>query len=775
MNFTNLNDVEFEYLCKDVMTRRLGIDLERFGKGKDGGIDLTDDAYHRNIVIQVKHYIKTDFNGLLQSLKKEVEKVKKINPKQYYVCCSKELTPQNKAKIFSLFKDYMDSSANIITAIEISDFLENPENIDILRKHFKLWIDSTSILSDFLSNDVFIDSEVLLAGIDNEVNLFVRTAAFEEALKCLENNKALIIIGNPGVGKTITSKMIVLYYASLGYRVRYTTDGTDLKGLKRSLSQSPDTKEVILLDDCFGQAYFNMKETQGNELIQLIKYVNIRSNKVLIMNSRVTIYNEAEQRTQELIRSFDREEYKAYILNLDNISLEEKAKIFYNHLFFSEVPQEYFDNIKEDKKYRDIVKHKNYNPRIVDFVCSSRHYSGVDPCHYADYILECLDNPDKVWTDEYERRLTAADRHLLTTVHSLTNTYADFDLVKRCYELNISNREYIDHTINHFEQSLARLQESMLSIVDVKGSKMIGVINPSINDFLRIRLESNPLELKDLLSVCNNPTQFSRLMSKEDYDKHMYEAFKDHSILSYFFENDDLKNRYIAWYCSEHNICDNNYRDEIVSFLLHHVRSKHGITTYFNDSQIVIKLFSPELDDFYNLKELLLNAESFYTITEYFELNDLVEFVNQIEWLFDSYEMDYYINISRLVIRETAEWYYDDVPVDAYDIDVSTIISYTSERNECGINYDLDAAGDQIEEEVRDIIYQEIADIEKRISSTINPNNDIFDGMEVYPFGGYSLAESYTEAYESSDSSKVFTEYKYSEDEDAIIDYVFDR
>ena len=75
----------------------------------------------------------------------------------------------------------------------------------------------------------------------------------------------LIIIGAPGVGKTITSQMLVLYYAAQGYRVRYTTDGADLTGLTKALSQSRETKEVILLDDCFGQAYFNMKETQENE------------------------------------------------------------------------------------------------------------------------------------------------------------------------------------------------------------------------------------------------------------------------------------------------------------------------------------------------------------------------------------------------------------------------------------------------------------------------------------------------------------------------------
>ena len=145
LNFANLSDLEFEYLCKDVMSATLKVRLERFGPGRDDGVDLTDDAYQKNIVVQVKHYIATDVRGVIASLKKEVPKVQALNPEQYYVCCPKELTPQNKQEIYALFQDYMDSTANIITLIELNDFLEKEENAEILRRHFKLWLESTNI------------------------------------------------------------------------------------------------------------------------------------------------------------------------------------------------------------------------------------------------------------------------------------------------------------------------------------------------------------------------------------------------------------------------------------------------------------------------------------------------------------------------------------------------------------------------------------------------------------------------------------------------------
>lgn len=50
-NYRNLNDVEFEELCKDIMKRKLGVKLKTFRKGKDGGIDLQDNEKGNNITL----------------------------------------------------------------------------------------------------------------------------------------------------------------------------------------------------------------------------------------------------------------------------------------------------------------------------------------------------------------------------------------------------------------------------------------------------------------------------------------------------------------------------------------------------------------------------------------------------------------------------------------------------------------------------------------------------------------------------------------------------
>lgn len=79
LNYANLNDMEFEALCRDIMERILGVSLRRFGPGKDGGVDLTDDVSTKTVVVQVKHYRNSPIDQLVRSLKNELPKVKKLS------------------------------------------------------------------------------------------------------------------------------------------------------------------------------------------------------------------------------------------------------------------------------------------------------------------------------------------------------------------------------------------------------------------------------------------------------------------------------------------------------------------------------------------------------------------------------------------------------------------------------------------------------------------------------------------------------------------------
>lgn len=776
LNYALLNDVEFEYLCQDIMQKKLGIALRRFAAGRDGGIDLVDDVVKKNIIVQVKHYQKSTFSTLLRSLKKEVGNVKKQNPKQYYVCCSTELTPQNVAEIYSLFADYMESDRNVVTLLEIDDFLTAPENKDIFDKHYKLWLPSIDILSEIFNNDIFIDCQALLSGIENDKKIFVQTNAYDRALDLLSQDKALLIIGEPGVGKTITSKMLVWHYASQGYRARYTTDGADIKELKESLHRSKKMKEVVLLDDCFGQAYFNMKETQGNELLALIQYVNMSENKILILNSRVTIYREAEARAPELIKSIENKKYRLHRIDMSAISDVEKTKIFYNHLYFNNIKPEYFQAIKSNKNYRKIVLHKNYNPRIIEFVSNPNRYANISPSDYYSFVMKHLDNPEKVWEDEYERRLKNVDRIFLTTLFSLSDTSIERVLLQKCFNYRLSKMSDVDDTIDNFKNSLARLQESFVNIVDDRGIEKLSMVNPSVNDYINLRIESNSLEKDRLVGSIIMVRQCKKLLSAECADEKIRNAFLDGSILDYFFESEEQRRSFIAYYVSSNKITDARYTWLVHSYL----RNICDVNTYekrkIYANQVFNGLFEESVNSFYKISELLSDFELLKTILRGFDLEDLV---GAISLCYKHYENDpRFTDICCGIIRDAIEAHCCDVDAKNFDLNFGSIVSECQEVDYefDGHHYtapDFDEASEIVKETVKETVKEEVISFIKRLPEEMT---DFFynfiDKVHINVGGADKVMTSYLDDRADYDDERYYRRTSGNLDE---VDSIFER
>ncbi|MCQ4936733.1 restriction endonuclease [Anaerotignum propionicum] len=762
LNYGNLNDVEFEYLCQDIMSKKLGVPMRRFASGKDGGIDLADSTHNPKIIVQVKHYIKTDINGLIRSLQKEIDKVKKIKSIQYYICCSKELSAKKINEIYTIFLDYMDSDKSVITINEIDEFLTDKENIDVLRKHYKLWISSTNILQDLNNNDIFIDCESLLSSSSKDEKYFVQTDAYNQALRCLSKYKTLFLIGDPGVGKTVTSKMLILYYAAKGYRVRYTTDVTNLASLKRSLVQDRNAKEIILLDDCFGQAYFEMKLSQGTELLSLIRFVNASKNKVLILNSRVTIFQEARKKTPEIVSSLENKEFKVQMINMSAISDLEKAKILYNHMYFRTKDEKYFQVIKASKNYLKIIKHKNYNPRIIEFVSNPNKYKDITESKYFDFIIQSLDNPHMVWNNEYEDRIQIVDRCLLMTLYSLTNTIASYELTEKCFIKRLKNMSGIDSTINQFECSLTRLQESFIKIIDDNGHKKLSMVNPSVNDYLKSKLEGNPLELNNILKSAGTITQYIRLNANEKIS----DLFKTGDILELIFESEFEKNRYITEFIVNNSITNISYKNNIYYYLEYFEND----IAYEEKANILIRLFNKEIFYFYGLDKFLLNLEIFGDILSGFEFKDLPLIFLTCYHYFEGVEG--FITMCEEIVDNAIYFCCDSVDATLFDVNIGLWLDeneniYIEEGNEKYIYETIK----EIENYIKNIVINEIAEILNELPSNLGVwfKNTLCHHVNV------EGVEDMVTAYIKDDYDREDDCYYYEPSSDHDIDLIFNR
>ena len=762
-NFNNLSDHEFEILCKDIMQEKLHKDLYIFPKGRDEGIDITENSFFHTVIIQVKHYANSTYSDLRRSLKDEVEKVHKLKPKRYYICCSMELKRSRKIELYKLFSNYMESADDIIAGQDINEFLERAENSAIVRKHYKLWLESMNVLNELLNQNVFVDCESLLYNIEEEQKEFVATKCYEECIDILNRERMLLLLGMPGTGKTMTTKMLALYYASKKYRVRYTTNG-DLNDLKSALSADKNQKEIVLLDDCLGQHYFKMKETQQNELLGLIKYISMNPNKKLIMNSRVTIFQEAKERSIELKQFAEDEKFRIKILDMGKISIADKGRIFHNHIYFKGLPKEYYQEICRDKNYCKIVKHKNYTPRIMEFVTRKVNYKEILPDGYYAYVMKCLDNPTEIWKDEFTKKLQQEDRIFLTTLYSMTETTIEEGRLQRAFNYRLKNTTNIDMTNNVWEDVLRRLEGAFIIIVEKFGKKEIGVINPSINDFLKEYLDENEPERENVKTYATESEQILRGFSIDA------RKLLDTGEIQEFNFCDEVQEIYITvHYLCKYEIFAERYVETVKRFF----EFVPGADAWglMNRCHLFVQLLTEKFSIFYGTREYM-DEDTIKAILSKFDLYDYEKTVKAMALLQDDYIYRKYGNIFMEFLKDEIEHFVDNVDAfDYYDSKVDDMIErkrfydgeewYIDDRTEV-----IDAVWEYLDEVVKNEIYARVIGLPDEMIEEVKK---ILDTLQISEYEVSDLVDY----MEQSDEESTYNGNKDNENDEKILDCIF--
>lgn len=508
-NLGILDPLDFEEICADILTIKLSIPIRTFKPGADGGIDGEGFKNGKKIIVQCKRY--NNFDSLKTVLKKELPKLELIEElEDYYIMVSLDLNPQEEEEIYKLFQNYMTSAENIITGKEIEKFLDIPENIEILKRHPKLWLSNSYILDLLNNQSILIDSDVLIDSIQRNQKFYVHTKYFYECLRILQEKNCILITGDPGVGKTTLSNMLILYYLNeygKNLKIRYSSCN-NFSDIKKSLSLD-EKPEVVLIDDFLGQIYDEVNRNNCNDLISLISFIQKRQNKIIILNSRIGILKNVFTLNEKFKSQL--ETLNLPNVNISNLNVYDKGRILYNYLTFKINDKNYLNEIINEKFYWKIIRHQNYNPRLIERITDKNFYENISPENYPSKIILILDNPSEVWKEEFEHHITKEDQLLLTSLFSLTNYCIEEEHLKNVF-MNRAEIEHLNFTIsNKYEDAMARMIESYIKIVIQDNKKMVSMINNSLNDYLNSFYISNPRGLSSLIETCNYTDQLVKL------------------------------------------------------------------------------------------------------------------------------------------------------------------------------------------------------------------------------------------------------------------------
>ncbi len=490
-DFRSLNDKEFEILSRDLLQCELKITLESFKAGKDKGIDLRycNSVDDKKIIVQAKHWSRSGWNKLYNHLEKsELKKVKLLNPDRYIVVTSVELSQQNKEDLMKLFSPFIKNTSDILGKEDLNNLLGKFKDIE--EKHYKLWLSSTTILKKIINNGIQGRSEFVAETINRNIRIYVSSDKHQKALTILNKERFLIIIGEPGIGKTSLARMIVYELLGNDYQLIVIEDIKDAESLWQ-----PDTKQIFYFDDFLGSNYLELASSKNSDsnLINFIKRVKDDPTKRLILTSRTTILNQAVDKLAKLqdpLVDIARHEVK-----VQDYSKFDKALILYNHLYFNELPEEYYEKITENKNYLKIITHKNFNPRIIEFITDPLRLRSVDLDKYLEFIFKNLEQPQLIWEHPYEHQVDDYSRFLLTTLFSLDKPKEN--VLQKAFEARMDHEIKSGNFLrinNCFSTKVRELLGGFISASRNEVFAEYNFFNPSIADFLIDYLNRNPSE-----------------------------------------------------------------------------------------------------------------------------------------------------------------------------------------------------------------------------------------------------------------------------------------
>ena len=640
LDLNSLSSDRFERICKALLEIDTGKSFHTYAEGADGGVDIRCFVDEESkIISQCKRYGRTSISKLFTELKNELSKVVLLNPTEYYLFISCDLTPANEDEIFGMFEKYMPHgrTEHIIHGKNIDDKLSKNKYRVICEENFDLFAKSKSVLDLGLNADIINDSKTLLEEIKENSKLFVKTKHYYEAADKFFRSRNILITGEPGIGKTFLSKMLVSDFLEKHKHAEFHYSSCkNLSSLKKLINNDPSVYELFYLDDFLGRAYFELKEESLNELKYLLKPILNSKRKYIILNSRRSVLNEANEKAKCISFSYDDSTFDIERINISELSYMDKGKILYNHMKVNELDKPRIEEIKTDDFYKTIIQHKSFSPRLIEFITTRSYYLKKDVSDYRKLIRDSLSNPKDIYLDDLNFNHKEVDRMFLYSLRSFDclmveeNAFEDY-FVSKYNELVKSH----DDTIcsNPYEECLLRLNDYYVKEVTSGRSNYLAIGNPSIYDFidamlanpssraLRNRLMDSAMYVDQLLYL-----KHDFLSNKEEYvnwyknnkTNYLTIKFPTNILKLFFYYYDDSDARFDV--------------DEFISFLLDDKKTFTYEHTGVSGRQFYLKLFKRYNIDYLLCKEGL-DCETIRLIvrelSQYFDWNDLCYFLKK--------------------------------------------------------------------------------------------------------------------------------------------------
>lgn len=509
-DFHTLSPADFEDLVRDLLQAELKLRLESFMTGRDEGIDLRySKAVTNELIVQCKHYVRSGYTALRREVQQnELARIRRLRPRRYILCTSVGMTPSRKDSLLRILRPYCQTPQDIFGQQDLNNLLGLHPAIE--SAHHKLWLTGSEVLERIVHLGLFAQTALERTAIERRLALYVKTPAFDRAQEILDEHNYCIISGIPGIGKTTLAEILIVHLLEAGYELVVAR-----QNIREALRPGSRTKKrVVYYDDFLGRSSLGdmLQKNEEQNIVRLLRNVveapwtkAILTTREYILAQARNVYERLDDEALELAKC---------IVDLEQYNRLSKARILYNHLYYQDVPQDLMGSLLDQGRYRAIVDHQNYSPRVIEWMTgvTGRKISSEE---YAKEFLANLDDPCRVWSHAFECDLSIDSRQLLFCLATLPDATL-LECARECWRATFQhddNAKLPGEMSMRFERSLRELEGSFVLTSRCHDMTMIKFHNSSIRDFICRKIGSSSELAKELLRRAVYFDQVLRIVS----------------------------------------------------------------------------------------------------------------------------------------------------------------------------------------------------------------------------------------------------------------------
>ncbi len=345
----------FQDFCSTILTDICGQKVERYAIVRDLGMDAVIWGRHcqkegfqgeGTFICQCKHTCNEGTTLTKSIMDNELPKIRELAIKHgalsYIIMTNYSITGENADAIRQALVATGISSVTIWGSDRLASFVIDSPRLRMLVPR----VYGLGDLSFILDERQLAQSKALLNVLKDDLSKFVRTSAYLKSGEALSKQGFVLLIGEPGAGKTTIASMLVVHAID-----HWKCEPFHLSNADEFFTHwNPDNpKQIIWIDDAFGVTQFESSLTSGWNRAFPKMSAAINKGLKVIFTSRDYIYARAIREIKT--GAFPLLSNSQVVIRVEQLSSEEKQEILYNHIRYGDQPKSYKTGIKTYLKY----------------------------------------------------------------------------------------------------------------------------------------------------------------------------------------------------------------------------------------------------------------------------------------------------------------------------------------------------------------------------------------------------------------------------------------